>query len=55
MQLWSNNFDINHLVDYQVVNTHLMIQVEHYESIITTFGHSDQAITHFRGCHGDSN
>jgi hypothetical protein len=27
MQLWSNNFDIIHLVDYQVVDIHLMNQV----------------------------
>jgi hypothetical protein len=36
MQLRSNNFDINHRVDYHVVDIHLMNQIYHYESRITT-------------------
>jgi hypothetical protein len=32
-----------------------MNQVEHYQTRITMFRCSDQAITHIRGCHGDSN
>jgi hypothetical protein len=32
-----------------------MNQVQHYESIITMFRCGEQAITHIRGCHGDSN
>jgi hypothetical protein len=55
MQLLSNNFDINHLIDYQVVDIHLMNQVYHYESRITMFGLDEQAITHIRGRHGDLN
>jgi hypothetical protein len=49
MQLWSNNFDINHLVDYHVVDIHLMNQVYHYESKITTEWLQRASVIHIRG------
>jgi hypothetical protein len=54
MQLWSNNFDIKHLVDYHVVNIHLMNQVYHYKSRITTEWFQRASVTHIRGYRGDS-
>jgi hypothetical protein len=54
MQLWSNNFDIYHLIDYHVVDIHLMNQVYHYESIITTEWLQRASVTHIRGYHEDS-
>jgi hypothetical protein len=47
MQLWSNNFDINHLIDYHVVDIH-------YESRITTEWLQRASVTHIRGYCGDS-
>jgi hypothetical protein len=54
MQLWSNNFDINHLVDYHVVDIYLTNQVYHYESRITTEWLQRASVTHIRGYHEDS-
>jgi hypothetical protein len=54
MQLWSNNFDINHLVDYHVVDIHLMKQVYHYENRITTEWLQRASVTLIRGYRGDS-
>jgi hypothetical protein len=53
MQLWSNNFDINHLIDCHVVDIHLMNQVYHYESRITTEWLQRASLTHIRGYRED--
>jgi hypothetical protein len=42
--------------DYKVViNIHKVIIQHKVKLNISTFEHSDQAITHFQGCHKDSN
>jgi hypothetical protein len=54
MQLWSNNFDINPLIDYHVVDIHLMNQVYHYESRIITEWLQRASVIHIWGYRGDS-
>jgi hypothetical protein len=56
MQRYPNKIVINDNHDYKVVINIHKVSIHHNVKLnISTFEHSEQAITHFRGCCGDSN